>query len=74
MPLHKGTSPEVIGENIHEMEAAGYPHDQAVAAALHTAHPHGGKSIKDHADEHHPHAGHDGKQGDHHLRSQHGGG
>jgi len=42
MPLHKGKSKKVIGENISEMEASGHPHDQAVAAALHTAHPKGG--------------------------------
>ena len=42
MPLHKGKSKEVISENIREMEASGHPHDQAVAAALHNAHPKGG--------------------------------
>ncbi len=35
MPLKKGT--ENIGSNISEMEEAGYPHKQALAAALHTA-------------------------------------
>lgn len=37
MPLHKGKSKKVIGKNIHEMIAAGHPHDQAVAASLHNA-------------------------------------
>ena len=37
MPLRKGSSRQVIGHNIHEMERAGHPHDQAVAAALSTA-------------------------------------
>ncbi len=37
MPLHPGKSQKVIGENIHEMEASGHPHKQAVAAALHNA-------------------------------------
>jgi hypothetical protein len=45
MPLHKGKSKEVISENIHEMVQAGHPHDQAVAAALHNAHPNGGKNM-----------------------------
>jgi hypothetical protein len=39
MPLEKGSSEKVIGTNIREMEAAGHPHNQSVAAALHTAHP-----------------------------------
>lgn len=42
MPLKKGKSEKVIGHNIGEMEDSGHPHDQAVAAALHTAHPKGG--------------------------------
>jgi len=42
MPLHKGKSQKVISENIKEMQASGHPHDQAVAAALHNAHPKGG--------------------------------
>lgn len=45
MPLHEGKSKKVIGENIGEMEESGHPHDQAVAAALHTAHPNGGKAM-----------------------------
>lgn len=50
MPLHKGTSRAVISQNIREMEAAGHPHDQAVAAALHTAHPRRSRSTP--ADDH----------------------
>lgn len=45
MPLHPGKSKEVIGKNIEEMEASGHPHDQAVAASLHNAHPNGGKNM-----------------------------
>lgn len=45
MPLHEGKSKKVISENISEMEASGHPHDQAVAAALHNAHPNGGKNM-----------------------------
>ncbi len=37
MPLHKGKSHEVIGENIKEIQDAGHPHDQAVAASLNEA-------------------------------------
>lgn len=37
MPLEHGSSEEAIGHNISEMEAAGHPHDQAVAAALNEA-------------------------------------
>lgn len=37
MPLHKGTSKKVIGENISEMESSGHPHNQAVAASLNEA-------------------------------------
>jgi hypothetical protein len=44
MPLTKGTSRATISHNIEEMEKSGHPHEQAVAAALHTAHPEGGKA------------------------------
>lgn len=42
MPLMKGSSPEVISENIREMVNAGHPQDQAIAAAYANA----GKSRK----------------------------
>lgn len=45
MPLRKGASQKTIGHNIEEMEKSGHPHDQAVAAALHTAHPNGAKKM-----------------------------
>lgn len=41
MPLTPGKDKKTIGHNIEEMQASGHPHDQAVAAALHTAHPNG---------------------------------
>lgn len=47
MPLKSGTSKKTIANNIREMEASGHPHDQAVAAALHNAHPNGGKNMAD---------------------------
>lgn len=37
MPLSKGTSKKIIGENIKEMEESGHPKNQAVAAALNEA-------------------------------------
>src|SRR5690348_11078252 len=37
MPLESGSSKAVISHNIEEMEKAGHPHKQAVAAALHKA-------------------------------------
>jgi len=37
MPLKAGRSRTVISENIREMEKAGHPHDQSVAAALRKA-------------------------------------
>jgi len=45
MPLKKGSNKETISSNIREMQASGHPHDQAVAAALHNAHPNGGKNM-----------------------------
>jgi hypothetical protein len=37
MPLHKGNSKEVIGENIGMLEKEGYPDKQAIAISLNTA-------------------------------------
>jgi uncharacterized protein len=37
MPLEKGNTKEAIAANVKTEEAAGKPHDQAVAIALHTA-------------------------------------
>ncbi|MGH8266647.1 MAG: hypothetical protein ACRETH_06205 [Steroidobacteraceae bacterium] len=37
MPLEAGSSQTVISRNIGEMQKAGHPHDQAVAAALRNA-------------------------------------
>jgi hypothetical protein len=37
VPLKKGRSRAVIGENIAEMEAAGHPRRQAIAASLRSA-------------------------------------
>jgi hypothetical protein len=41
MPLIKGRSRAIISQNIREMQD-GHPHDQAVAAALHTAYDRAG--------------------------------
>ena len=49
MPLEKGTSRSTISHNIHEMVESGHPVKQAVAAALHTAHPGGGKDVEPYA-------------------------
>jgi hypothetical protein len=43
MPLLHGKSQKVISHNIREMEKAGHPHDQAVAAAMRQAYGKGGK-------------------------------
>ena len=37
MPLKKGKRRKIIAENIKKEEAAGTPHEQAVAIALHEA-------------------------------------
>jgi hypothetical protein len=39
MPLRKGRSKDIISGNIHELVQSGYKPKQAVAIALHTAHP-----------------------------------
>ena len=46
MPLHKGKSKEVIGENISEMESSGHAKDQAIAASLNMARESGAKIPK----------------------------
>lgn len=46
MPLEKGKSKKVIGKNIKEMMASGYPQKQAVAASLNTARKSGAKIPK----------------------------
>lgn len=39
MPLRKGRSSATVKGNIHELVQSGYKPKQAVAIALHTAHP-----------------------------------
>jgi hypothetical protein len=43
MPLKKGSSRAAVSANIRTEIAAGKPRRQAIAIALHTAHPHGDK-------------------------------
>lgn len=43
MPLIKSGSKAAVGKNISEMEAAGHPHKQAIAAALSNAREYGAK-------------------------------
>lgn len=46
MPLKKGTSKKVIGENIGEMIKSGHPKKQAIAASLNEARESGAKIPK----------------------------
>jgi len=46
MPLKKGKSRKVIGENIKEMETSGHPPKQAIAASLNEARKSGAKIPK----------------------------
>jgi hypothetical protein len=46
MPLEPGSSPEVVSQNIREMQASGHPHNVAVAASLHNADKSGGRRRK----------------------------
>ena len=65
MPLKKGSSRETISENISEMEHSGYPHRQAVAAALSNARRSKKKVGK-------KHKGHGRKKGKKKSRKRHG--
>lgn len=46
MPLKKGKSKSVIGENIKEMESSGHSRKQSIAAALSQARQSGAKIPK----------------------------
>ena len=46
MPLKKGKSKAVIGQNIKEMEASGHKKSQAIAASLNEARKSGAKIPK----------------------------
>ena len=46
MPLKKGKSKKVIGENISEMESSGHSRAQSIAAALSSARKAGSKIPK----------------------------
>ena len=46
MPLRKGKSKKVIGENIKEMEESGHPKDVSIAASLNQARKSGAKIPK----------------------------
>lgn len=46
MPLKKGKSKKIIGKNISEMEHAGHPKKQSIAAALNQARESGAKIPK----------------------------
>ena len=46
MPLHKGTSKKIISSNIKEMEQAGHPKAQSIAASLSEARKSGAKIPK----------------------------
>lgn len=58
MPLHKGSSKKVIGENISEMEQSGHPKSQAIAASLNEARKSGAKIPKKHGKHHSGHRHH----------------
>ena len=46
MPLKKGTSRKIIGENIKEMESSGHSRKQSIAASLNEARESGAKIPK----------------------------
>ena len=58
MPLHKGKSKEIIGENIGEMENAGHAPKQAIAASLNEARESGASIPKKPAMHHASHKRH----------------
>jgi hypothetical protein len=45
MPLKKGTSREVVGDNIKELEGSGRPKKQAIAIALSEKRKSGGRAV-----------------------------
>lgn len=53
MPLHKGKSKKVIGENISEMEESGHEPKQAIAASLNQARKSGAKIPMKHSGNRH---------------------
>lgn len=46
MPLLKGKSKKIVGENISEMIKSGHPRNQAIAASLNEARKSGARSKK----------------------------
>lgn len=58
MPLIKSASKEAIGKNIKEMEEAGHPRNQAIAASLNQARESGAHIPKASHSSHHRHKEH----------------
>lgn len=68
MPLRKGKSREIIGENISEMIQAGQPRKQAIAASLSEARKSGAKIPIKHKDSEMKHTA---EHKEHHKKSEH---